>query len=68
VAVTHQEPGIPVHLPTLSLGRRRREARRKRRLTEIEGFLSELHRDVGEGPSTLVHALEGYRRTLRPGG
>ena len=67
MAATHQEHWTPVHLPTLSVGRKRREARRKSRLREIEGFLDELHGEVGDRSSTLVRALEGYRRTLRPG-
>jgi hypothetical protein len=50
-----------------ALVRKRRDARRTKRLREIEKFLSELHRDLGDGQSTLVRALEGYRRTLRTG-
>ena len=68
MAVTHQEHWTPVHVPALSVGRKRREARRRRRLSEIEGFLAELQGDLGDRPSTLVRALEGYRRTLGTGG
>jgi hypothetical protein len=68
LAATHQEHWTPVHVPTLSVGRKRREARRRRRLSEIEIFLGELERDLGDRPSTLVGALEGYRRRLRAGG
>jgi hypothetical protein len=67
LAATHHEHWTPVHVPALSVGRKRREARRRRRLTEIEGFLDELHGDLGDRPSTLIGALEGYRRTLRAG-
>jgi len=45
--------------------RRRREARRRRQLREVEGFLDELRASVGESQSTLMRALEGYRRRLR---
>jgi hypothetical protein len=47
------------------MGRRRREARRRRELCEVEGFLAELRGSLDERHSTLVRALEGYRRTLR---
>jgi hypothetical protein len=47
------------------VGRRRREARRRRKLHEVEGFLDELRTNLDEGHSTLVRALEGYRHTLR---
>jgi hypothetical protein len=47
------------------VGRRRREARQRRKLHEVEGFLDELRANLDEGQSTLVRALEGYRRTLR---
>jgi hypothetical protein len=65
LAPTHREEWTAIHLPTLAVGRKRREARRRRQLREVEGFLDELCVNLGEGPSTLVRALEGYRRTLR---
>ena len=68
MAATHHEHWTVAHVPALSVGRKRREARRRRRLSEIEVFLGELERDLGDRPSILVRALEGYRRRLRTGG
>jgi len=45
--------------------RQRREARRRRQLREIEGFLDELRATLGGSQSTLIRSLEGYRRRLR---
>jgi hypothetical protein len=64
LAPTHRGEWTAIHLPTLAVGRRRREARRRRQLHEVEGLLCELRVNLGEGPSTLVGALEGYRRAL----
>ena len=65
MAATHREDRVALQMPALRVGRRRREARRRRRLTEVDGFLDELRLSLGERQSTLVRALEGYRRTLR---
>ncbi|HEY2868694.1 MAG TPA: hypothetical protein VGJ11_04260 [Gaiellales bacterium] len=56
---------IPFRWPVSLAGRRRREARQKLRLREVDGFLDDLHADLGDARSTLVRAVEGYRRTLR---
>jgi hypothetical protein len=48
----------------LSIGRKRRQARQRRKLREVEGFLDELQASLGEGQSTLMRSLEGYRRKL----
>jgi hypothetical protein len=61
--------GVEVEVTVLPI-RRRREARRRRQLREVEGFLAELRANLGEGQSTLMRSLEGYRRKLstpRPG-
>ena len=58
MAATHQEHWS-------ARARRRREARRRRTLREVEGFLAELRTTLDEGHSTLVRSLEGYRHTLR---
>jgi hypothetical protein len=65
LAATHREDLFAFSLPVPAIGRRRRRARQERRLHEVEGFLDELHADLGDARSTLVRALEGYRRTLR---
>jgi hypothetical protein len=46
------------------MGRKRREARKRRRLQEVDRFLDELHASLGEGQSTLMRSLEGYRSKL----
>jgi hypothetical protein len=51
--------------PTVLGLRRRREARRRRQLSEVEGFLEELRAAVGASQSTPMRSLEGYRRKLR---
>src|SRR3954447_17865083 len=56
--------GADVALTVLGL-RRRREARRRRQLSEVEEFLEELRATVGASQSTLMGSLEGYRRKLR---
>jgi hypothetical protein len=48
--------------------RRRREARRRRQLREVEGFLDELRATLGGSQSRLMRSLEGYRRKLRTPG
>ena len=65
MAATHREDWTAIALPSLPVGRRRREARRRRKLHEVEGFLDERRTNLDEGHSTLVRALEGYRHTLR---
>ena len=65
MAATHREDWAAISLPSVRVGRRRREARQRRKLHEVEGFLDELRTNLDEGQSTLVRALEGYRRTLR---
>jgi hypothetical protein len=65
VATTHREQWTAIQWPTLGIGRRRRAARLRRELNEVEGFLDELHTDLADSPSTLVGALELYRRNLR---
>ena len=61
MAATHREDWTAIALPSLPVGRRRREARRRRKLHEVEGFLDELRTNLDEGHSTLVRALEGPR-------
>jgi hypothetical protein len=56
--------GADVTVTVLGL-RQRREARRRRQLREVEGFLDELRATLGESQSTLMRSLEGYRRRLR---
>jgi len=65
VATTHGEQWTAIHWPTLGIGRRRRAARLRRELNEVEGFLDELHTDLADDQSTLVGALERYQRKLR---
>jgi hypothetical protein len=65
VATTHREQWPTIQLPALGMGRRRRAARLRRELNEVEGFLNELHTDLADDQSTLVGALERYRRKLR---
>jgi hypothetical protein len=65
VATTHGEQWTAIQRPTLGIGRRRRAARLRRELSEVEGFLDELHTDLADDQSTLVGALERYRRRLR---
>ena len=67
MAATHQEhwtPALFPRCPWAASGARRATER----LSEIEGFLAELQGDLDDRPSTLVRALEGYRRTLGTGG
>ena len=65
MAATHRQDWSAIALPSLPVGRRRREARRRRKLHEVEVFLDEQRSNQDEGHSTLVRALEGYRHTLR---
>jgi hypothetical protein len=65
MAAIHGQRWIEVHRPPLSLGRRRRAARLRRELTEVDGFLDELHGDLEAERTTLVRALERYRSGLR---
>jgi hypothetical protein len=56
--------GADVAVTVLGI-RERREARRRRRLREVEGFLDELRAALGGSQSTLMRSLEGHRRRLR---
>jgi hypothetical protein len=67
VTATHREDWPAIHWPNVAALRRRRAARLRRELTEVEVFLEELHSDLDDHPSTLVRALEGRRRKLRSG-
>jgi hypothetical protein len=65
VATTHGEQWTAIQWPPIGIGRRRRAARLRRELNEVEGFLEELHTDLADDRSTLVGALERYQRKLR---
>jgi hypothetical protein len=67
VAATHRQDWQALQWPNLAARRRRRAARLRRELTEVDVFLDELHSDLDDRQSTLVRALEGYRRKLRAG-